>query len=167
MGKKLYIRSDGKFVRDYIYVEDIVNAYMLLAKKMLPKGIKGEAFNFSDETPLKVLDKVHKLEQQGRSIIHFELGDPDFQTPSHIIESAYKSMKKGETHYTSSMGLYDMRLAAQEAVALLKTRGFQQGGFPERLCIKKLMSFAFKLHILAAAYIIIRGSIAQRWRPST
>lgn len=70
----------------------------------------------------KVLDKVQKLKQQGEHIIHFEIGDPDFDTPRHIIESAYLSMKRGETHYISSMGLYDMRIAACEATSL--SRGF-------------------------------------------
>lgn len=65
----------------------------------------------------KVLDKVRKLEKQGENIIHFEIGDPDFDTPRHIVEAAYSSMKKGETHYTSSMGLYDMRAAAIEATS--------------------------------------------------
>ena len=66
----------------------------------------------------KVLDKVKKLEQQGKNIIHFELGDPDFDTPRHIIEAAYSSMKNGETHYTSSMGLPDMREAVRQATLI-------------------------------------------------
>ena len=71
----------------------------------------------------KVLDKVQKLEKQGENIIHFEIGDPDFNTPDHIIEAAYKSMKGGETHYTSSMGLYDLRTTIQETT--FSSRGFK------------------------------------------
>lgn len=70
----------------------------------------------------RLLDKVQKLEQRGEDIIHFEIGDPDFDTPAHIIEAAYSSMKRGETHYTSSMGLYDMRVAATTATSF--SRGF-------------------------------------------
>jgi CDP-glucose 4,6-dehydratase len=57
-GEKLIIRSDGKFIRDYVYVKDIALAYILLAENMIKKGIAGEAFNFSDEKPLSVLDMV-------------------------------------------------------------------------------------------------------------
>lgn len=71
----------------------------------------------------KVLDKVKKLERAGENIIHFEIGDPDFNTPNHIIEAAYSSMKNGETHYTSYMGLYDLREAAAETT--LRSRGFK------------------------------------------
>jgi aspartate/methionine/tyrosine aminotransferase len=66
----------------------------------------------------KVLDQVQKMGQRGVDVIHFEIGDPDFDTPGHIIEAAYRSMKNKETHYTSSMGLYDMRVAAAEATGI-------------------------------------------------
>ena len=59
----------------------------------------------------KVLDRVQELERQGRDIVHFEIGDPDFDTPRNIIDAACDSLKSGETHYTSSMGLHDLRVA--------------------------------------------------------
>ena len=59
--KTLIIRSDGKFTRDYIYVEDIVSAYLLLAFRMRDSSIKGEAFNFSNESPLSVLALLKKI----------------------------------------------------------------------------------------------------------
>jgi aspartate/methionine/tyrosine aminotransferase len=80
------------------------------------------AYRIEGQPMFKVLDKVQKLEQAGHNIIHFEIGDPDFSTPRHIIDSAYRSLKNGETHYTSSMGLYDLRVAAAEATKL--SRGF-------------------------------------------
>ena len=54
----LVIRSDGKFTRDYIYVEDIVSGYIKLAEAMTDKKIHGEAFNFSNEDPISVIDLV-------------------------------------------------------------------------------------------------------------
>jgi aspartate aminotransferase len=72
------------------------------------------AYRIEGQPMFKVLDKVRKIESQGEKVIHFEIGDPDFDTPAHIIEAAYRSMKNKETHYTSSMGLYDMRFAAAE-----------------------------------------------------
>lgn len=80
------------------------------------------AYRIEGQPMFKVLDKVQKLEKQGENIVHFEIGDPDFSTPAHIIEAACKSMKSGETHYTSSMGLYDMRVAAMDATSF--SRGF-------------------------------------------
>ncbi|MBN1914095.1 MAG: GDP-mannose 4,6-dehydratase [Candidatus Omnitrophica bacterium] len=60
-GKTLYIRSDGKFTRDYIYVKDIVNGYLLLAEKLLGQKLLGEAFNFSYENPLSVTELLRLL----------------------------------------------------------------------------------------------------------
>jgi CDP-glucose 4,6-dehydratase len=50
------LRSDGTFVRDYLHVDDIVNAYLLLCERTSENDLIGEAFNFSDESPLTVLD---------------------------------------------------------------------------------------------------------------
>ena len=58
-GQRPVIRSDGNYTRDYFFVEDGVAAYMLLAEKLaaLPE-LKGKAFNFSNESPITVLDLV-------------------------------------------------------------------------------------------------------------
>jgi len=56
------IRSDGTFLRDYVYVEDGAAAYMLSAERMAQKPeLHGEAFNFSNETPVTVLDLVDSI----------------------------------------------------------------------------------------------------------
>ena len=55
-GNKLLIRSDGKFTRDYIYVEDVVMGYIVLAQKMQKLKLFGEAFNFSNQKPIFVLE---------------------------------------------------------------------------------------------------------------
>lgn len=60
-GQRPIIRSDGQFVRDYIYVLDAVNAYLCLAEAMDKKDICGEAFNFSNEVQLTVSDVVKKI----------------------------------------------------------------------------------------------------------
>ncbi|MCD2476590.1 NAD-dependent epimerase/dehydratase family protein, partial [Staphylococcus aureus] len=51
-GEAPEIRSDGTFVRDYFYIEDAVQAYLLLAEKMEENNLAGEAFNFSNEIQL-------------------------------------------------------------------------------------------------------------------
>ena len=55
------VRSDGSFIRDYFYIEDAVLAYLLLAEKMDDKSLHGEAFNFSNEIQISVLDLVNKI----------------------------------------------------------------------------------------------------------
>ncbi len=62
------IRSDGKYVRDYFYVKDAVDAYMHLAENMDRTDIVGEAFNFSNETPMMVTQiATHVLEAMGKT----------------------------------------------------------------------------------------------------
>jgi CDP-glucose 4,6-dehydratase len=52
------IRSDGTYVRDYLYVKDAAAAYLTLAERSPDEGVRGEAFNFSAASPLSVLDLV-------------------------------------------------------------------------------------------------------------
>jgi CDP-glucose 4,6-dehydratase len=58
--EKPIIRSNGEMIRDYFYIEDGAEAYMLLAEKM-DKKIHGEAFNFSNEQPMMVLEMVNTI----------------------------------------------------------------------------------------------------------
>ncbi len=55
------IRSDGSFIRDYIFILDAVEAYLLLAERMDDNGIHGEAFNFSNEIQMSVLEITQKI----------------------------------------------------------------------------------------------------------
>jgi CDP-glucose 4,6-dehydratase len=57
-GERPIVRSDGSFVRDYVYVEDVVDAYLRLAEGLDDETVWGEAFNFSPEQPLTVLELV-------------------------------------------------------------------------------------------------------------
>lgn len=58
---------------------------------------------------MDVLEAAHVLERQGRKIIHLEVGEPDFDTPEPVRRAAAKAMDEGETHYTHSMGLLELR----------------------------------------------------------
>ncbi|HOG47466.1 MAG TPA: pyridoxal phosphate-dependent aminotransferase, partial [Anaerolineae bacterium] len=73
------------------------------------------------ETAFEVLARAKALEAQGRDIIHLEIGEPDFTTPSHIIESAVAALRRGETHYTPSAGILPLREAIAEEIS--RTRG--------------------------------------------
>ena len=61
-GKQPIIRSDGQYVRDYFYIEDGAAAYILLAEQLASNPeLHGEAFNFSNETPVSVLEIVERI----------------------------------------------------------------------------------------------------------
>ncbi len=62
-GERPVIRSDGLFVRDYIYVKDVVRAYLRVADALEEPGQRGEAFNFSPESRLTVLDLVGAIQR--------------------------------------------------------------------------------------------------------
>lgn len=67
-GRAPLLRSDGTFRRDYIYVEDVVDAYLVLADAASQEGVRGEAFNFSSGLPLTVLEITRAtLASLGRS----------------------------------------------------------------------------------------------------
>jgi len=77
--------------------------------------------NLGTETAFEVLAKAKKLEAEGKSIIHLEIGEPDFDTPKNIIDAAVKSVQSGDTHYTPSNGILPLR----ESIAryMSRTRG--------------------------------------------
>jgi aspartate/methionine/tyrosine aminotransferase len=60
---------------------------------------------------MEVLEKALALEREGRSIIHLEVGEPDFPTPPRIVRAAIESLARNETHYTDSRGLAELRAA--------------------------------------------------------
>lgn len=67
-GKPPFLRSDGTFTRDYLYVEDVVDAYLALASQVEAPDVRGEAFNFSPERQMTVLELTeHLLTVLGRT----------------------------------------------------------------------------------------------------
>ncbi len=73
------------------------------------------------ETAFEVLARARALEAQGRHIVHLEIGEPDFDTPASITAAGVAAIERGETHYTPSAGVPELR----EAIAgyLKRTRG--------------------------------------------
>ena len=61
------------------------------------------------ETAFSVLAKAKALEAEGREIIHLEIGEPDFDTPEHIVEAGCKALREGHTHYTPTAGIPELR----------------------------------------------------------
>lgn len=67
--------------------------------------------NISPFIVMDILEKAQELEKQGHDIIHLEIGEPDFDTPEPIKEAGIRALKAGETHYTHSLGLPELREA--------------------------------------------------------
>ncbi len=60
---------------------------------------------------MDVLEKAHSMERAGIHIIHLEIGEPDFDTPTCIKDAAIRALNAGHTHYTHSLGLVELREA--------------------------------------------------------
>jgi len=89
----------------------------------MSKRFSTAAQNLIGQPMFRMLSKIEDLEKQGKQILHFELGDPDFPTPTNISEAAIKSIREGNTHYVNSMGIRELREAAQLTTKL--SRGFE------------------------------------------
>jgi aspartate/methionine/tyrosine aminotransferase len=64
------------------------------------------------ESAFEVLARARELESTGRKVIHLEIGEPDFDTPAHIVEAAAEALREGFTHYVAAPGLPELREAA-------------------------------------------------------
>ncbi len=70
-GEKLLIRSDGKMIREYVYVKDVVNGYLLLAEKI--EQTKGHAYNFTSEKKSSVIDLVKEVSEIIKKDVRIEI----------------------------------------------------------------------------------------------
>src|SRR5512147_173292 len=69
------------------------------------------------ETAFEVLVRARALEAQGKSVIHLEIGEPDFDTPANIVEAGSNALHKGWTHYGPSPGLPELRQTIADYVS--------------------------------------------------
>ena len=107
LGKELLIRSDGKFTRDYIYVEDVVMGYIVLAQKMQKLKLFGEAFNFSNEKPTLVLELAKLIYKLSQRVPNYKVLNQAKYEIRHQYLSASKARKvlKWQPKYTLKEGL--------------------------------------------------------------
>ena len=98
---------------------------MLTTEKSPALRLASRMNTLGTETAFEVLAKARELERQGRTIVHLEIGEPDFATPSHIIEDAVNHLRAGRTHYGPSAGLPETREAIARYVS--ETRGVTVG----------------------------------------
>lgn len=75
------------------------------------------------ESAFEVLARAKALEAQGQEVIHLEIGEPDFDTPPHVVEAAVKALRDGYTHYTPAAGLPEARRAIAAHVS--RSRGIE------------------------------------------
>jgi aspartate aminotransferase len=83
------------------------------------------------EGAFDVLSRARALEAKGRGIIHLEIGEPDFDTPGHIVEAGKRALDEGWTHYGPTPGLPELREAVAQYVG--STRGIAVS--PNQVCI--------------------------------
>ena len=60
---------------------------------------------------MSLLEQAKQMEAQGQSVIHMEIGEPDFPTPDAIIRAGMQALQQGQTRYTASKGLPELRQA--------------------------------------------------------
>ncbi len=65
----------------------------------------------ASEGAFEVLARAKRLEAEGRTVIHMEIGQPDFPTPAHIVEAGIEALRRGETRYTPAAGIQPLREA--------------------------------------------------------
>jgi aspartate aminotransferase len=83
------------------------------------------------ESAFEVLVRARALEAKGRSVVHLEIGEPDFPTPPHIVEAAKKALDDGWTHYGPTQGYPELREAVASYIG--RTRNISVG--PEHVAI--------------------------------
>jgi len=102
------IRSDGTFIRDYVYVEDVVEAYTDLAQALDQPEIRGEAFNFSSESHVSVIEIVNAIRRlMGREDLEpIILNEVRAEIKDQYLSSAKaRKLLEWEARYTFEEGL--------------------------------------------------------------
>jgi len=80
---------------------------------------------------MDVLERAQELEREGTRIIHLEVGEPDFDTPDCVKEAACKALEDGFTHYTHSLGLFELR----EAICQYYRKHYQVSVDPDQVIV--------------------------------
>ena len=71
--------------------------------------ISARVRHIPESATMKIADIADNLRREGRDIISFSLGEPDFETPENIKEAAKVALDRGETHYTQGSGILELR----------------------------------------------------------
>ncbi len=87
------------------------------------KGLAGDFSLLRGEPPIKFLTKANQMEREGRDVVRFEIGQPDFDTPDNVKEAAKKALDQGFTNYVPTTGIPELKEAIRDDVE--KSRGFR------------------------------------------
>ena len=77
-------------------------------------SIPARAADMTSFIVMDVLERANEMEREGINVIHLEIGEPDFDTPECVKEAACKALHDGHTHYTHSLGTFELREAVCE-----------------------------------------------------
>ncbi len=77
----------------------------------MEQALSKAAYRLSGQPMFQILSKIKEMERAGTHVIHFEIGDPDFATPTCVSDAAKQALDDGWTHYSASIGDYDLRQA--------------------------------------------------------
>ena len=91
-----------------------------MLQTMTPLRLAQRMSRLGTETAFEVLVRARALEAKGKDIVHLEIGEPDFDTPSNVIEAGVQALKGGYTHYGPAAGLPQLRQTIADYIA--KTR---------------------------------------------
>ena len=116
---------------------------------MLAKGLAQRSKDINPFYVMDILAQAKQLEQQGRDIIHMEVGEPDFETPQPIVEAGIAALKAGKTHYTPALGLPELR----EAIANWYQTQYQLTVSPSRIVVTPGAS---------GALLLVMGALLER-----
>ena len=94
------------------------------------------------ETAFEVLAKARALEAKGRDIIHLEIGEPDFDSPRAVVAAGVASIERGETHYTPSAGIPELREAIAKYLHRSRGLSFEPGQIVVTPGAKPVMFYA-------------------------
>ncbi|HWV24245.1 MAG TPA: pyridoxal phosphate-dependent aminotransferase [Thermomicrobiales bacterium] len=94
------------------------------------------------ETAFAVMARARALEAQGRDIVHLQIGEPDFDTPAHIVDAGVDALRSGWTHYGPAAGDPDLKAAIAEYIHRSRAATYR----PEQVVVtpggKPVMFFA-------------------------
>jgi aspartate/methionine/tyrosine aminotransferase len=93
--------------------------------------IATRAQNITPFIVMDVLERANELERSGVDIVHLEVGEPDFDTPACVKNAVCRALEEGHTHYTHSLGIYELR----EAICEYHNRRYGVSVTPDRVLV--------------------------------
>jgi (5-formylfuran-3-yl)methyl phosphate transaminase len=97
---------------------------------------------------MEVLERASELEKQGVSVIHLEVGEPDFDVPSSVAQAVALAQQNGQTHYTHSLGALDLR----EAICRFYRKEYGVSVTPDRVLVTSGSSPAILMTLMAICH---------------